>query len=111
MAEKQKMEIQKEKKIVNIGESQCEFPTFSYFPLEKWKEYDADVRDNYGNIRWAKAWHDHLIVKQKAKEDFMLDLIIGLKHEVEMVKMQVENKNEKQKPQVVKTLGGEIRGD
>jgi len=35
----------------------------SAFPLNKYKEWNADCEENFGNCRWMKMWHDHQAAK------------------------------------------------
>ena len=30
------------------------------FPFKHWEEWNLDCRANFNDIRWAKAWSDHL---------------------------------------------------
>lgn len=39
------------------------------FPLELWREWDADCKVRFGDSRWVKAWNDH----QRAKALDMLE--------------------------------------
>lgn len=79
------------------------FKTFSRFPRDKWKEYEKDVIENHGNTRWAKAWSDHLLAKQKGNEELILA-------KIELLEQRIEEVASGPKPEmdVVKTLGGEV---
>ena len=102
MTEEQKVEMQKTEKMNMGGDRQ--FPTFSYFPADKWQEYNIDVERNWSSVRWAKAWHDHEVATRAKKEDAMWAVIMELKQEIAMMKAApvVEEKR------FVKTLGGKI---
>ena len=84
------------------------FPVFGHFPLEKWMEYERDVEANWSGVRWAKAFHDHEIAKQASKEEAMWEMILQLKKEIAILSMAInEKKEEPEKEQKVKTLGGD----
>ncbi len=71
--------------------------TSGAFPLKLWKEWDADCKENFGDCRWMKMWHDHLIAKT---HKVFLELF-------NVSEVQTEEKQETK----VKTLGGEVGGD
>ena len=87
------------------------FPTFGYFPKHLWDIYKKDAKENFGDSWWVKAWNDHLISKQKNKEDYMLQVILELKHEIEVLKMQYMKKDEKkeEEDESVSTFSGKVK--
>ncbi len=97
MAEKKKSRTKKKMKVdKRISYGDYEFPTMSCFPKDKWKIWDADCKQNHGDIRWVKAWQDHLLSKQHAKEDAMWNVILQLKQDIDELKKKPEEKEEKE---------------
>ena len=85
-----------------------EYPTFGQFPKAFWKEYEKDCKENYGDIRWAKAWNDHIIARQHKKEEAMLNLIVAQQMSVKQEVVQ-EEKKENDEEDGVKTIGGIVK--
>lgn len=72
--------------------------TSGAFPLRLFKEWDTDCKENFGNCRWMKMWHDHC-----ASQD--LDIFRVLFEEIEILKKRVGLIEKKPKEEeVVKTL-------
>ncbi len=99
-------------KKVNMGDEEWKrigraFPIFSHWNYPKWKEWERSCVQEFGNIRWAKAMHDHEIVLRQRKEEAMFALILDLKKEVEVLKNMVNKPKDEQKDGTmeVKTFG------
>src|SRR3990167_65538 len=89
MTEKQSAETEK-KPMARVRYSDVlEFPTFSYFPKDKWEEYNEDVEKNYGGTRWAKAWNEHILVKQMQREEGLYTQIMALQVQLNSLQEQV----------------------
>ena len=72
--------------------------TSGSFPLNLFMEWDKDCKENFGNCRWMKMWHDHLVAKK-------FSIFLKLFDEIEMIKEQL-NEMKNKKPQKTLTLGG-----
>ena len=43
----------------------------SSFPLNLWREWDADCKLNFNDCRWMKIWNDHLKSQIKEKDEII----------------------------------------
>ncbi len=98
MPEKEKSEKKKDGQItVNV--------TSGSFPFNLFQEWDKDCRENFGNCRWMKMWHDHLFTKK-------FEIFLKLFDEVEQIKREIALlKTKKTEKEEVKTLGGIVGGE
>ena len=73
--------------------------TSGSFPLNLFVEWDKDCKENFGNCRWMKMWHDHNSSKR-------MDMFAKLFDEIKEIKQQLaESKKEPEQEPV--TLSGE----
>lgn len=81
--------------------------TFGDFPINSWKEWDKDCKENFGDCRWMKAWNDHRASKQlEVLQDSILPQIEELKKEIEALKSKLREREEQpNEPEEPMTLG------
>jgi len=77
--------------------------TSGAFPVNLWKHWDEDCKENFGDCRWMKMWHDHLMSQSYQRFLEMYEETAYLKEE--LIKSQTEKKETKKK---VKTLKGDL---
>jgi len=92
------------KKWVNKDNTTTVAPTFSFFPMSSWLEWDKDCKEHFGNQRWVKAYNDHRLAQMVALMQGQIDELKAAVHALS----QVEKEPEKEEPKGVKTLGGFI---
>jgi hypothetical protein len=72
--------------------------TSGAFPLKLFKEWDKECKENFGNCRWMKMWHDHCASQE-------LDIFRILFEELESMKKRIALLEKKPK-KGVETLTG-----
>jgi len=86
--------------------------TSGAFPLKLWKEWDADCKENFGDVRWLKMWNDHLMAKRFEKFMQLFDEYKTtkdmLEHLLEQMNEEEEKQEDKKTDKVVKTFTEEI---
>jgi len=83
------------------------FPVFSNFPADKWLEYNKDVDQNWGSVRWAKAFHDHEVAKQSRREEAIWEMVLGLKEDISLLKKSSEEVEDDEEEDKIPTLGSD----
>lgn len=58
--------------------------TTSGFPFRLFKEWNKECIEKFGNCRWMKMWHDHLMAKQ-------IDVFVVLIEQIESLKKRMDN--------------------
>jgi len=80
------------------------------FPFQLSKEWEADCKARFGDCRWMKMWHDHLLAKQfenltaflaQVRTEPLVDVI----NEPNEPK-EPEKKEEEKKDEGIPVLGG-----
>ncbi|HHA19130.1 MAG TPA: hypothetical protein ENK70_05435 [Methylophaga sp.] len=75
--------------------------TSGSFPFNLFQEWDKDCKENFGNCRWLKMWHDHVFTKK-------FEIFLKLFDEVEQIKQEIAMlKTKENKEGNVQTLGGD----
>ena len=75
--------------------------TAGAFPLDLFKEWDADCKEKFGGLRWMKIWNDHIAAQS-------VDIFRVLLEEIERLKSRIdslEGKEQKEQKKSI-TLGG-----
>jgi len=60
----------------------------SAFPLELFKEWEADCKSRFGDCRWIKMWNDHMRAKDYDFYSEVLERIRILEQEVQKLKKE-----------------------
>jgi hypothetical protein len=76
--------------------------TSGAFPLSLWCEWDKDCKENFGDCRWMKMWHDH----QMSLKFDIFAVIMDEISELREVVRELASKHTEAKKEKVKTLGG-----
>ena len=94
------------KQWVNKDQTVTVAPTFSFFPMGSWKEWDKDCVEHYGNHRWVKAFTDHKVAQVVNAMQGQIDEL-----KAAIMLLQKEQTEQQEKPDTsnrVKTLGGYV---
>jgi len=75
--------------------------TVADFPFSLWLEWDKSCKEQFGDCRWMKMWHDHLSSQS-------LQILNFLFREIEYLGKRIESLEGKPKDDV-RTLGGDAK--
>ena len=71
------------------GES---FPRFSHWLYDQWKEWDKSCKEQFGNVRWVKAMHDHNLIRKNNQINALFGIVAGLRKDIEALNERITEK-------------------
>jgi len=75
------------------------------FPFKQWNEWDESCKEEFGDCRWIKMWHDHSVAKHYQNFERLEKKLLELEEKIDGF---ISRPKEEPKKNAVKTFGGEI---